>query len=63
MTSGRNTTDMTKSIEEDKAVESELPTIPPVPVPPAVNDPPNKGKYTGVLRRHPRTADAQPGDM
>ena len=63
VTSGRNTTDVTKSIEEDKAVESELPTIPPVPVPPAVNDPPNKGKYTGVLRRHPRTADAQPGDM
>jgi hypothetical protein len=34
-------------------------------VPPAakVNDPPNKGKYTGVLRCHPRTADSQPGDM
>ena len=24
---------------------------------------PNKGKYTGVLHGHPRTADAKPGDM
>ena len=25
--------------------------------------PPNKGKYTGFLRCHPRTADADPADM
>ena len=25
--------------------------------------PPNKGKYTGVLRGHPRTDDAEPGDV
>ena len=64
-TSGRNAADVNESVEEDDMAASKLPTIPPAPVltEPETTDPPNKGKYTGVLRRHPRTADAKPKDM
>ena len=67
-TSGGKAADVTVSVnvEEDNATVSESPTTPPSPVPPGpdeASEPPNKGKYTGVLRCHPRTADAKPGDM
>lgn len=64
-TSERNAVDVNESVEEDDMAASKLPTIPTVPVlsEPEATEPPNKGKYTGVLRRHPRTADTKPGDM
>ena len=45
---------------------AEQQVLPPPPVLPSVDDvaqPADKGKYTGVLRRHPRTADAKPEDV
>ena len=65
---GRPKTVRVSGVDEEDAVEPS--TTPPTPALPEAGEtsssttstePPNKGKYTGVLRRHLRTADAMPG--
>ena len=49
---------------DETLAEQQVPPPPPVLL--SIDDvakPVDKGKYTGVLRRHPRTADAKPGDV
>ena len=56
----------TEPSEQDTSVNANVPSTPFQPTAPTASvttQLPNKGKYTGVLRRHPRTADAEPGDM
>ena len=55
-----------KVVDMTESVDDTVPEEPTTPLAPGVDEatgPPNKGKYTGVLRHHPRTADAKPGDV